>query len=137
MADSLAPGFPFARWAHVLLRVVASLAIMQHGAQKLFGVLGGVSQPLFSLMGLGGVIEFVGGLMVLIGLFTRPAAFILSGMMASAYFMVHFPQDFFPVLNGGEPSMLFCFIFLYFAATGAGAFSVDYTRARSKHPVTI
>lgn len=114
-----------------LLRVVAALIYMQHGAAKLFGVLGGFGpQPggtvtLFSLMGLAGVIEFFGGLLVALGLFTRPAAFIMSGEMAVAYFMAHFPHGWFPLLNHGELPVVLCFTFLFIAAHGAGSFSLD------------
>lgn len=112
------------------LRVMAGLLFMQHGAQKLFGALGGVdgagmSVQIFSLMGLAGVIELVGGFLIAIGLLTRIAAFLASGQMATAYFMAHAPQNFWPVLNGGEPPVLFCFIFLVFAAIGAGPWAVD------------
>lgn len=134
MADQFTTHPPYARWAHVLLRIYASLVIMQHGAQKLFGVLGGVPQSVGSLLWFGGIIEFFVAFLVLIGLYARPAAFLVSGMMASAYFMVHFPQGFWPVENGGEPSSLLCFIFLYFAATGAGAYSIDYRRNRANNP---
>jgi putative oxidoreductase len=130
MADLTAHHPPYARWAHVLLRVIASAAFMQHGAQKLFGVLGGTAQAMGTLPWFAGVLEFFGGALVLIGLFTRPVAFILAGEMAVAYFMAHFPQGFWPVQNYGEPAVLFCFIFLYFAATGAGAISLDYIRLR-------
>lgn len=129
MTDSFAHR-PYARWAHIALRIFASMTIMQHGAQKLFGVLGGTTQAFGTLMWFGGIIEFFGGALVLIGLFTRPAAFILSGMMASAYFMMHAPKGFWSIANGGEPSSLLSFIFLYFAATGAGALSFDYIRSR-------
>ncbi len=129
MTDSIAH-HPYARWAHIALRIFASMTIMQHGAQKLFGVLGGTAQAFGGLMWFGGIIEFVGGAMVLIGLFTRPVAFIVSGMMAAAYFMMHAPKSFWSIMNGGEPASLLSFIFLYFAATGAGALSLDYIRSR-------
>jgi putative oxidoreductase len=77
------------------------------------------------MVGVAGVLELVGGILIMIGLFTRPVAFILSGEMAVAYFTAHFPQGFWPTQNGGEPAALFCFIFLYMAARGAGDFSVD------------
>lgn len=126
----------YARWAHVLLRVVAGLFLAQHGAQKLFGLLGGVGStpgvaaPLVSLFGLAGVIEFFGGLLVAIGLFTRPAAFVIAGEMAVAYFMVHAPNSIWPIVNRGELAALYSFVFLYYSATGAGAISLDYLRAR-------
>lgn len=114
-----------------LLRIVAGLLFMQHGLQKLFGWLGGFGgQPgataeLFSLMGLAGVLETVGGLLILLGLFTRPVAFVLAGEMAVAYFMAHAPNGIWPIQNGGEPAALFAFIFLFFSANGAGPFSID------------
>ncbi len=113
-----------------LLRIVAAAVMMQHGVQKLFGLLGGVGQnggtvELMSQMGLAGVLETFVALLVLVGLFTRPAAFILSGEMAVAFFQAHFPRAFWPVQNGGETPVLLCFIFLFFAAFGAGSFSLD------------
>lgn len=114
-----------------LLRIVAGLLFMHHGLQKLFGWLGGFGgQPgataeLFSLMGLAGVLEAVGGLLILLGLFTRPVAFVLAGEMAVAYFMAHAPNGIWPIQNGGEPAALFAFIFLFFSANGAGPFSID------------
>ena len=130
--------FFMARWEpelRSLLRIVAAAAFMQHGAQKLFGLLGGVdgqggTVQLMSQFGLAGVLEFFGGLLLLIGLFTRPVAFVLAGEMAFAYFIAHFPQGFWPAQNGGEPVVLFCFIFLYLSAAGAGPWSVDAMRAR-------
>jgi len=127
---------PYARWAHILLRIFAGALIIQHGLQKwagLFGGMGGSSgmaATFNTLPWYGGVIETVGGALILIGLFTRPAAFILAGQMAVAYFLVHAPNGFWPIMNKGEPAVLFCFVFLYFAATGAGAGSLDYIRTR-------
>lgn len=108
-----------------LLRFFAAFLFMEHGAQKLFGLLGGTPVQLFSLMGLAGILEFFGGLLILVGLATRPVAFILSGEMAFAYFMAHAPAAFWPILNGGSDAILFCFIFLYLSAAGAGPWSVD------------
>lgn len=109
-----------------LLRIVTGLLFMQHGVQKLFGALGGNQvTDLMSQRGLAGILEFFGGLLVVLGLFTRPVAFILSGEMAVAYFQAHFPRSFWPIQNGGEPAVLFCFIFLYIAANGGGRFSLD------------
>jgi putative oxidoreductase len=111
---------------HSLLRVVAGLMFWQHGAQKLFGWLGGRQvEDLASLAGLAGVLEFGGGILILLGLFTRPVAFILSGEMAFAYFLSHAPRALWPIENRGEPSVLFCFLFLFFAAHGAGRYSLD------------
>jgi len=82
-----------------------------------------------SLMGAAGLLELIGGALILIGLFTRPVAFVLSGFMAVAYFMAHFSRGFFPIANDGEPAVLYCFIFLFLAIAGAGALSVDRWRA--------
>jgi putative oxidoreductase len=111
---------------HALLRAVTGLMFWQHGAQKLFGWLDGRQvQDLTSLMGLAGVLEFFGGLLIIVGLFTRPVAFILSGEMAFAYFMAHAPRALWPIMNRGEVVVLFCFTFLFFAAHGAGRYSLD------------
>jgi putative oxidoreductase len=113
------------------LRVMAGLLYLEHGTSKLFGFPHDAhydSLTLVSLMGLAGVLEIVGGALVTIGLFTRAAAFVLSGMMAVAYFMAHGSRGFFPALNGGDAAVLFCFIFLYFVAAGAGPYSVDARR---------
>jgi putative oxidoreductase len=112
------------------LRIVAGLLFLQHGAQKLFGLLGGFGEsggtaPLLSLMGLAGVIEFFGGLLMALGLFAGWAAFVASGQMAVAYFMAHAPQGFFPIQNRGELAVLYCFMFLYVATRGAGIWSID------------
>ena len=129
----------YQRIALALLRIVTAAVMMQHGAQKLFGVLGGMGPnggtvPLMSQMGLAGVLEFFVALLVLVGLFTRPAAFVLAGEMAAAFFMVHFPRGFWPVQNGGEIPVLLCFIYLFFAAFGAGSFSLDALLARRTGP---
>ena len=111
-----------------VLRIATALLFMQHGAQKLFGFLAtqpGATAPLFSMMGIAGVLEFFGGLLLLLGLFTRPVAFILSGEMAVAYFLAHAPGGFFPLQNKGELAVLYCFVFLYLAVAGGGAWSVD------------
>jgi putative oxidoreductase len=118
--------------ALAVLRIMTALLFMAHGTQKLFGVPAGeqaMDIELFSLMGLAGILEFFGGLLVLIGLFTRPVAFVLSGFMAVAYFMAHAPQAFYPVLNGGDAAILFCFVFLYLVFVGPGAWSIDGMRA--------
>jgi putative oxidoreductase len=108
------------------LRIVAGFLFWQHGVQKLFGVLGrGEPVEFFSLMGLAGVLETVGGALLVLGLFTRPVAFVLSGQMAWAYFQVHAPQGFWPIMNGGSPAALYSFLFLYLAARGGGGFSLD------------
>ncbi|HET9835096.1 MAG TPA: DoxX family protein [Rhodanobacteraceae bacterium] len=117
------------RWAPLflsLLRAVSGFLLMQHGMEKLFGFPAGHTVQLFSLMGLAGVLECFGGGLVLLGLFTRPIAFILSGEMAFAYFMAHFPVNHvWPILNHGGEAVLFCFVFLYLSAAGGGTISLD------------
>ncbi len=111
-----------------VLRIIAAFLFMAHGSQKLFGFPPSPQSapgPLPPLALVGGVLEFFGGLLLLLGLFTRPVAFILSGMMAVAYFMAHAPQGFWPVLNGGELAALYCFVFLYLSAAGGGTWSLD------------
>lgn len=116
--------------AQGVLRIAAGLLFMQHGAQKLFGWLGGSQvEDLFSLMGLAGALELFGGLLVVLGLLTVPVALVLMLEMLVAYFMAHLPQGFWPVQNGGELALLYAFIFMFLAASGPGAFSID--RARS------
>jgi len=114
-----------------LLRAMAGLLFMQHGLQKLFGLLmapdgpwGGAPPP-FSQFWFAGVLELIGGALIALGLFTRPVAFLLAGEMAVAYFQAHAPRGFFPVLNGGEVVVLFCFVFLYLVAAGPGRYSLD------------
>jgi len=119
---------PYSPYLYALLRIVAGLAFAQHGAQKLFGLLGGTAVELTSQRGLAGVIEFVGGFLIAIGLFTSPVAFLASGEMAVAYFQAHAPRGFWPIQNGGELAVLYCFIFLYFAAVGSGKLSIDSIR---------
>jgi putative oxidoreductase len=124
----------YAPYLYVLLRVVAGLLFACRGAQKLFGVFGGIggppgtSMPLFSLMGLAGGIELVGGLLIALGVLTSLVAFIASGEMAFAYFMQHFPRGFWPIQNGGELAVLYCFLFLYIAANGVGLWGVWRSR---------
>jgi putative oxidoreductase len=114
-----------------VLRFMAGLLLLQHGTGKVLHFPVGVVPATFSLNsmpGYAGVIELVCGVLLVIGLFTRPAAFLASGMTAVAYFMVHAPQGFFPILNKGELAALYCFVFLYIAAAGAGPWSVDAQR---------
>ena len=114
---------------YALLRLVAGLAFAEHGAQKMFGVLGArTAVPLMSQLGLAGIIEFVGGILIALGLFTTPVAFLASGEMAWAYFQQHAPRGLWPIQNGGEPAVLYCFIFLYIAAVGSGKISLDAIR---------
>ncbi len=109
-----------------LLRVVSGALFMQHGAQKLFAVLGREEAvAVVSLMGLAGLLELVGGLAIVLGMYTRPVAFILSGEMATAYFMAHFSRSFWPIMNRGELPILYCFLFLFFVAAGGGSYSFD------------
>jgi putative oxidoreductase len=110
-----------------ILRIVAALIFFEHGTQKLFGFPPSerAGPELFSLMGLTGILETVGGALLLIGLFTRPVAFILSGMMAVAYWMAHAPQSVYPISNGGDAAILYCFVFLYLFAAGGGPWSLD------------
>lgn len=110
---------------HVLLRIAAAILFMQHGLQKVFGLLGGKAVPLVSLMGLAGMLELVGGALLLVGLLTRPVAFVLAGEMVVAYFMAHASKAAWPVQNGGEPALLFAIIFAFFAGNGAGRWSLD------------
>ena len=115
---------------YLLLRVVAGFLFSQAGGLILFGWFGGMPgqpspPPLVSQTGIGGVLEFFGGIAIMLGLFTRPVAFILSGMMAVAYWQFHAPNGRWPVQNQGMPAVLFCFIFLYMAAQGGGAWSLD------------
>lgn len=107
------------------LRIVGGLLFWQHGAQKLFGWFGGDPVTLVSQMGLAGVLEFFGGALIVLGLFTRPVAFVLSGEMAVAYFTAHLPRAFMPIQNGGELAALYCFLFLFLAAAGGGPFGLD------------
>lgn len=120
-----------------VLRIMTSLLFLQHATAKLFAfphVAYFDNLKLASLLGVAGLIELVGGVLVLLGLFTRPAAFILSGTMAVAYFLAHAPNGFFPLLNQGELAALYCFVFLYLAAAGGGAWSLDELRAGRRVP---
>ncbi len=110
---------------YALMRIVTGVLFAVHGAQKLFGVLGGSQPPMFSQFWFAGVIELVGGLMVAAGFLTSLAAFICSGEMAVAYFQAHAPKGLWPVQNGGELAALYCFVFLYIAARGGGPWSID------------
>ena len=115
-----------------VLRVVAALIFFAHGTQKLLGFPPSDFSPaLFSLMGLAGVLELVGGALLIVGLWTRPVAFILSGQMAVAYWMAHAPQGPYPALNGGDAAILYCFVFLYLVFAGPGPWSLDAMRART------
>jgi putative oxidoreductase len=131
----------FEKWAdrspelRSVLRIVAALMFMQFGSAKLFAfpvplLPGGGTVRVASQLGAAGVLELFGGGLVLIGLFTRPIAFLLAGEMAVAYFQAHFPKGFWPIANGGLSAVLYCFIWLYISAAGAGPWSVDAKRGR-------
>lgn len=125
-----------AAWAPRLLsvlRIMSGLLLLQHGTGKLLKFPAGVVPANFSIAtmpGYAGIIEFVCGILLVIGFFSRPAAFLASGMTAVAYFMAHAPQGFFPILNRGELAVLYCFVFLYLAAAGPGPWSVDALRKK-------
>jgi len=117
-----------------VLRIVTGLLFLEHGTQKLLGFPPSehAFPPLFSLMGIQGALELVGGFLIVIGLLTRPVAFILAGDMAVAYFMAHAPKSFFPTQNGGQLAILFCFVFLYLVFAGGGEWNVDARIARRR-----
>jgi putative oxidoreductase len=119
-----------ANWTPLLLsalRIVAAFLFVEHGTQKwlAFPVPRPSPTTLWSMSGVAGLLELLGGLLLLVGLFTRPVAFVLSGLMACAYFIAHAPQDFWPIVNRGELAVLYCFVFLYLAAAGGGPLSID------------
>ena len=127
MSEKLEP------YAYAALRMVAGGLLIFHGVAKLFGVLGMAQMPAFSQLWFGGVIELVGGALVAVGLFTRPAAFLCSGMLAVAYFQFHWrlhvdELQFLPIVNKGEPAVIYCFAFLFISARGAGRLSLDALR---------
>ena len=115
-----------------VLRIVVGLLYLEHGLNKLFDFPPTPTHAPYHLLslvpGLAGLLELFGGGLIALGLLTRPVAFILAGEMAFAYFMVHGPRAFFPLLNGGETAILYCFVFLYFAIVGGGAWSIDRLR---------
>ncbi len=122
--------FSQSRYVLSLLRIVIGFLFTCHGAQKLLGMVGGMNghgakAALFSFLWFAGILEFFGGLLILLGLFTRPVAFILCGEMAVAYFRTHAPRGFWPIRNGGELAVLYCFVFLYLFAAGPGPASLD------------
>lgn len=138
--------FPATQWRNAgpwllsLLRVVSAYIFMLHGSKKLIGLPGGDHFHLIGLdklwslaPGLAGVLELGGGFLLLIGLCTRPVAFVLSGFMAFAYFMAHAPRSVWPVLNGGDAAILFCFVFLYLSAVGGGPLALDHWNSRRRH----
>jgi putative oxidoreductase len=122
----------FDKWAPYclsVLRIVVAILFFEHGLQKLFGFParpdGGQGPELFSLIGAAGLLELIGGGLLILGFLTRPVAFLLSGEMAFAYWLAHAPKSFFPVLNGGDAAILYCFVFLYFVFAGPGPWSID------------
>lgn len=119
-----------------IMRIVTAFLFMQHGTQKLFGfpTPARAEFDLFSLSGVAGTLEVFGGALLLIGLFTRPVAFLLSGLMAFAYFLAHAPSNFWPLLNGGELAALYSFVFLYLACAGGGEWSIDRIRTGKRVP---
>jgi len=124
-----------APYLHSILRIVAAFVFMQFGTAKLFAfpgaiMPGGGTVPVASLLGLAGVLEALGGLFLLVGLFTRPVAFLLAGEMAVAYFIGHGSHGFWTVLNQGTPAVIYCFVWLYISAAGAGPWSLDAKRGR-------
>jgi len=127
------------------LRIVSALVLLEHATAQAFGVPNNPARPfegapaILSRTWVASVIELVGGPLIILGLFTRPVAFVLSGLMAFAYFLVHAPVNFFPVVNRGEPAVLLCFVFLYMAAAGAGPYSLDamWTARREKRAVGL
>ena len=127
-------------YAHAALRIVSGFLFFQHGYPKLFGRLPGsgegeAAREFLSIFWVSGFLEVVGGLLIMIGLFTRPAAFLVAGEMAVAYFWRHLPQGFWPGSNRGELAALYCFVFLYLAAAGAGIWSLDgVVRRRAERP---
>ena len=124
----------YAPQALSLLRIVSALIFLMHGSAKLIGFpeTGMPAPPVGSFMWIGGLIELVGGLLLLIGLFSRPVAFILSGEMAVAYWMFHAPQSTFPIQNQGDAAILYCFVFLFIAAAGPGPWSIDASRGNRR-----
>jgi putative oxidoreductase len=128
----------YVRWMPRLLsvlRIIIGFLFIPHGAQKLFGFMAPPqwsTPPIFSIVGIAGALEFFGGLFILLGLFTRPVAFILSGLMAVAYFMVHAPGGFWPLQNKGELAVVYCWLLLFFSVAGGGAWSIDRLWQRDK-----
>jgi putative oxidoreductase len=133
MSDSGSFLGKFSGCALCVLRIIVGILFMSHGGQKLFNYPPGhATVDLHSLMGLSAILELVGGAFMLVGFLTRPVAFILCGEMAVAYFKVHYPQRFWPINNGGELAVVYCFVFLYFVAAGGGCLSIDSLWKRGK-----
>ncbi len=131
----------YAPAAHGLLRIMSGLLFLAHGTQKFLSFPGGERAGSGLVLdnpgAVAGLIELVTGVLIALGLFTRPSAFLASGTMAAAYFIAHAPQNFWPINNGGDAAILYCFVFLYFVFAGPGAFSVDAIRNRGRLPSGI
>jgi putative oxidoreductase len=127
-----APLSRFVEPSYAILRIAAGLLFAFHGTQKLFGMFDGTARPLVSLMGLAGIVELAGGLLIMIGLLAGLVAFVASGQMAFAYFLAHAPRGGWPIQNDGELAALFCFVFLFIAARGSGIWSVDAALVRRR-----
>src|SRR3954464_5015243 len=131
------PQMGFVPYVYSAFRIVFGLLFLMHGLQKLAGMFGGMpgfdgAVPVVSLFGVAGVIECVAGTLIVLGLYTRPAAFIASGMMAYAFFTAHLPNGLWPIVNRGEPAVMNCFSFLYMAVRGSGPVSLDAVRERTR-----
>ena len=120
----------FETHVYALMRIVTGFLFLAHGVQKIFGALGGTQVELISLMGLAGILELVGGSLIMVGFLTGYSAFICSGLMAAAYFMAHAPGGFWPIVNKGELAALYSFVFLYISVKGAGIWSIDTARKK-------
>ena len=116
-----------------ILRIVVALLFFEHGSSRMLGFPSAAVEPLFTLHWFAGAIEFTGGALLALGLFSRTAAFVMSGEMAFAYFLSHAPAGFFPILNRGDGAILYCFVFLYIAFAGAGPWSLDAVRSRKRN----
>lgn len=128
----------YSPYIYAILRIITGLTFAMHGSQKSFGIPGNAPPvPLGSLMGFGGVLELVGGLMIAVGLLASYAAFITSGEMAVAYFMMHVPHGFLPIVNQGDLAVLYCFVFLHIAAQGAGVWSIDALIERTREKPAV
>ena len=130
----------FASHALSVVRIIVGLLFLEHGTSKYLGFPAAQRLPeMMSMSGVGGLLELIGGALVVLGLFTRPVAFLLSGEMAVAYFYAHFPRNFFPLINGGDAAILYCFVFLYLVFAGPGPWSLDalLARGRSQKPSMV
>jgi putative oxidoreductase len=127
----------FSSYVLSVVRIVVGLLFLEHGTAKFLGFPATQRAPeALSMSGVGGLLELIGGALIVLGLFTRPVAFLLCGEMAVAYFYAHFPRNFFPVINGGDAAILYCFVFLYLMFAGAGPWSLDALLARGRSQKT-